>query len=310
MNTTKSRVQARPEVRIEDLSHEIGNTPLLHMSNLSTESVQVFAKCEWAQLSGSVKARAAYGIMASAITTGALHRGKSLLDASSGNTAIAYGHIGKMIGIDVTICLPENASLRRIEILRELGVDIVFTSPFEGTEGAQQKAREMWSSAPDRFYYADQYSNEANWQAHYNGTALEILRQTSRGISHFVAGLGTTGTFIGTTRRLKEEQGVKAVALQPDAAFHALEGWKHLETADVPAIFDPQVADEQRPVSSDDAIDMVLRIDRDMGLRISPSSAANLVGAEQLANELESGLVVTVMPDSIDRYRELEQQLF
>ena len=310
MNNTRVLTKQNPQTAIDALGGQVGNTPLLHLTNISREGVEVYAKCEWAQLSGSVKARAAYGIVKEAIGSGLLYPGKQLLDASSGNTAIAYGHIGRALDIDVTICLPENASIRRIELLRELGVEIVFTSPFEGTEGAQAKARELWASDPDRYFYADQYSNAANWRAHYNGTALEILSQTAYGITHFVAGLGTTGTFVGTTRRLKEEVGVTAVALQPDSALHALEGWKHLETADIPAIYDSSVADAMRQVSSEAAIDMIARMDRDMGLRISPSSAANLVGAANLANELESGLIVTVMPDSIDRYKELERQIF
>jgi len=310
MNGTTTRPKSRKS-DIDSVGKDIGNTPLLLIPALSSDTVKVYAKCEWDQLSGSVKARAAFSIIRNALDKGGLYPGKSLLDASSGNTAIAYGYIAKALGVDVTICLPRNASQRRIEMLNDLGVEIVYTSPFEGTEGAQQKARELFAADPDKYFYADQYSNEANWQAHYFGTAPEIIEQTQGLITHFVAGLGTTGTFIGTTKRLKEEiPHIKCVGLQPDSPMHIMEGWKHLETADVPRIYDVTAADVVQEVSSEDALEMIKRIDSAMGVRISPSSAANLVGAANLAKTIERGVIVTVLPDSIDRYKEIENELF
>lgn len=309
MTTKTAQVQTLAD-KIGDIGEQIGGTPLLHFPTLSTGSVKVYAKAEWTQLSGSVKARAAYGIIREAIESGKLTQGVELLDASSGNTAIAYGAICAKLDIACTICLPRNASQRRIELLNELGVHIHFTSPFEGTEGAQREARELNAAHAGRFYYADQYSNEANWKAHYNGTALEILDQTFGEITHFVAGLGTTGTFTGTARKLKEELAPRCIALQPDTALHILEGWKHLETADIPGIYDNALHDEVLPIDADSTIAMMQHINKAAGLRLSPSSAANLVGAKAVADTLKEGVVVTVLPDSIDRYKELEQEVF
>ena len=188
-------------------------------------------------------------------------------------------------------------------------MEIIFTSPFEGTEGAQEEARRLAVNDPDRYYYADQYSNPANIEAHYHGTAPEILEQTGGQITHFVAGLGTTGTFSGTARRLKN-RGIVTIALQPDGPLHIMEGWKHLETADVPAIYESQWVDEMLEISSEEAFDMIRTVADREGLRISPSSAANLVGARQVAERLDRGVVVTVMPDSLERYSEIEQQVF
>jgi S-sulfo-L-cysteine synthase (O-acetyl-L-serine-dependent) len=290
--------------------HVIGNTPLLPFDSLSTATTSVFAKAEWRQLGGSVKARAAFAIIRNAIKNGDLNSDLYILDASSGNTAIAYGEICKKLGLGITICLPENASQRRIEVLRDLGVEIVFTSPFEGTEGAQLKAMELYAASPDKYFYADQYNNPDNWKAHYNTSAVEILNQTEHRITHFVAGLGTTGTFTGTARRLKEEIGCMCIALQPDSAMHIMEGWKHLETAQTPGIFDNRLPDEVISVSSEDAVDMMRDIEKISGLRLSPSSAANLVGAKIVADQLSEGVVVTMLPDSIERYHELETEIF
>lgn len=295
---------------LEKVGENVGNTPMIHIAPLSSDTVQVYAKCEWSQISGSVKARAAYNIVRSAVDRGALHPGKRLLDASSGNTAIAYGHIARAAGLEVTICLPRNASQRRIEMLNDLGVEIVFTSPFEGTEGAQEKARELFRENPDLYFYADQYSNEANWKAHYDGTALEIFEQTDGRLTHFVAGLGTTGTFVGTTRRLKELGDITCIGLQPDSPMHIMEGWKHLETADVPSIYDQTVADDILDIASEDVIDMMKLIDGHLGLRISPSASANLVGAGKVARSIDRGIIVTTMADAIDRYSEIEKEVF
>ncbi len=296
--------------KVSKISDMIGNTPLLPLDSLSTDTTKVYAKAEWKQLGSSVKARAAYAIIQKAIDDGDLHNHKTLLDASSGNTAIAYGAICKELGLKVTICLPENASKSRIEELTELGVEIIYTSPFEGTDGAQQKAKELYALDPVRYFYADQYNNANNWKAHYNTTALEILNQTNNSITHFIAGLGTTGTFTGTSRRLKEKIGCTCIALQPESPMHIMEGWKHLETAVTPGIYDNRVPDEIIHISTDDTIEMMLEIERTNDIRISPSSAANLVGAKIVAQRMSSGVVVTMLPDSIERYKELEAEIF
>jgi cysteine synthase B len=289
----------------------IGNTPLISFPNVfRKENVFLFAKQEWKQLSGSVKARAAYAIFRDALDKGQLHPGKILLDATSGNTGIAYAQIGKILGIRVALCLPENASTERKEILRSLGAELILTSRFEGTDGAQELARSMADEYPELYFYADQYKNENNWKAHYYGTAPEILSQVPD-ITHFVTGLGTTGSFVGTGRRLKKEKpSIKLISLEPDNPLHGLEGWKHLETAVVPKIYDPSVADENMEISTEDAYQMMVDVKEKEGLILSPSSAANLVGAIRVAARLERGTVVTLLPDNGDKYGELINKLF
>jgi cysteine synthase B len=296
--------------RVRDMVSYVGSTPLIQIEALSSKKVQVLAKAEWQQIGHSVKARAAYSIVRHAIETGKLDRSKSLLDASSGNTAIAYATILKELGLKATICLPSNASQMRIRTLRDLDVDLVLTSPFEGTEGAQERARQLYKERPNYFFYADQYSNPANWQAHYNTTAPEILEQTGNRITHFVAGLGTTGTFTGTSRRLRETLDIRLIALQPDGPMHVMEGWKHLETASVPDIYDNTLADDLLEISSEETYDMIVFLDKSEGLRLSPSAAANVVGAKKVADKISSGVIVTILPDSIHRYEEVEQELF
>ena len=289
----------------------IGNTPLISFPNVfRKQNVFLFAKQEWKQLSGSVKARAAYAIFRDALDKGQLHPGKILLDATSGNTGIAYAQIGKILGIRVALCLPENASTERKEILRSLGAELILTSRFEGTDGAQELARSMAHEYPELYFYADQYKNENNWKAHYYGTAPEILTQVP-GITHFVTGLGTTGSFVGTGRRLKKEKpSIKLISLEPDNPLHGLEGWKHLETAVVPKIYDPSVADENMEISTEDAYQMMIDVKEKEGLILSPSSAANLVGAIRVASGLKKGTVVTLLPDNGDKYGELINKLF
>jgi cysteine synthase B len=261
------------------------------------------------QLSGSVKARAAYNIILKALENGALNSNKVLLDATSGNTGIAYAAISKKLGIKVSLCLPENASKERKDILQSLGVEIIYTSKFEGTDGAQQVARELAEKHPDQFFYADQYKNDNNWKAHYHGTAVEIYSELP-GITHFIAGLGTTGTFVGTGRRLKElNPSIRLISLQPDSALHALEGWKHLETAMVPTIYDASVADDSWEVSTEEAYEVLKTAAKHEHLLLSPSSAANLAGAIRLANSLEEGVVVTVLPDNADKYSEVIKRI-
>ena len=295
---------------VRALEKEIGHTPLHPVTGLlPAGKVKLYAKKEWMQLSGSVKARAGYNIIRRAIETGSLTRNRILLDATSGNTGIAYAHIAARLGIPVTLCLPENASRERKEILQSLGVQLVLTSRFEGTDGAQQVARAMAAEDPEKYFYADQYKNENNWKAHYHSTALEIYNAVP-GITHFVAGLGTTGTFVGTGRRLRELQpSIRLISLQPDFALHGLEGWKHLETAVVPEIYDPGVADANETVSTEEAHQLVKEAWQKEGLLLSPSSAANLAGAIRVARRLEEGIVVTVLPDNADKYSEIIQKL-
>jgi S-sulfo-L-cysteine synthase (O-acetyl-L-serine-dependent) len=297
--------------KLADLRSQIGNTPLISFPNIfRKENVSIYAKQEWEQLSGSVKARAAYAIFRDAIEKKQLHAGKILLDATSGNTGIAYAHIGKILGIKVALCLPENASIERKEILRSLGVELILTSRFEGTDGAQEAARFMANKSPDLYFYADQYKNENNWKAHYHGTAVEILNEVP-GITHFVTGLGTTGSFVGTSRRLKKEKpSVKLISLEPDNPLHGLEGWKHLETAVVPKIYDPSIADDNLEIDTEEAYRMILEVKNKEGLILSPSSAANLVGAIRVASSIDKGTIVTLLPDNGDKYGELIKKLF
>jgi cysteine synthase B len=289
----------------------IGNTPLYELTSVwKHKRVRILAKLEWCQLGGSVKSRPAFYIINHAIECGELHKGKQLLDASSGNTGIAYASIGAALGIPVTICLPENASKERKEILNALGANIEYTSRFEGTDGAQTVAREIASMYPEKFYYADQYNNRNNWRAHFETTANEIWSQTNGSITHFVAGLGTTGTFSGISKRLRHlNPAIEFIGLQPDNPMHGLEGWKHLETAKVPGIFKPELVDRTLTVDTLEAYDMLKEVAQKEGLLISPSAAANLVGAIKVAEQLESGVVVTTFSDNADKYSEVIQQI-
>lgn len=297
--------------KITAIEKRVGNTPLYRvpLSLYNKPGVEIFAKKEWKQIGGSVKARAGYNIIRRAIESGELTAGKILLDATSGNTGIAYAAIGREIGLKVALCLPENASIERKQILTDLGVDIIYTSPFEGTDGAQQKALELFKEFPDKYFYADQYKNENNWRAHYNTTAKEIIEEIP-GITHFVAGLGTTGTFIGTGRRLRElRRDIKLISFQPDSALHGMEGWKHLETAVVPTIYDASVANENIDISTEEAYDMLKRVYKADELLLSPSSAANIAGAVKVASQIEKGVIVTVLPDNAEKYSEVINKL-
>ena len=248
-------------------------------------------------------------IIRNAIDKHQLNEKTILLDATSGNTGIAYAAIAREIGLKVSLCLPENASLERKEILTSLGVDIIYTSPLEGTDGSQQVAQDLVNKEPGKYFYADQYKNENNWKAHYNTTAFEILDQVPN-ITHFVAGLGTTGTFVGTGRRLRElRPDVQLIALQPDSALHGLEGWKHLPTAVVPKIYDDTVADEVLEVTTEQAYAMLKKVHDVEGLLLSPSSAANVVGSIMIAERIKKGTIVTVLPDNADKYSEVIKKL-
>ncbi len=297
--------------RVQALAPFVGNTLLFDVSSLQNNpDVKIYAKLEWNQLSNSVKARAAYRIIRTAVEAGLIDENKGIIDASSGNTAVAYATIGAHIGLPVTLCVPENASAQKKAALKALGANIVYTSRFGTTDEAQAKAKELSEAHPEKYLYTDQYANENNWKAHYYSTALEIWEQTQSQITHYVAGLGTTGTFIGTARRLKElNPFISLTSLQPDSAMHGLEGWKHLESALVPKIYDGQVADQNLFIDTMEAFDMIKTAASKSGLLLSPSSAANLVGALKVANSIESGVIVTIFPDHASNYPEILEQV-
>lgn len=299
------------EQRLLQIESLIGNTPLFPINNLiQKEGVKIYAKLEWQQLSNSVKARAGFNIIKQAIEDGELSRTKGLLDASSGNTGVAYATIGAALGIPVTLCIPENISSQKITTLKSKGAEIVFTSKFGTTDEAQQKAKELAAENPDKFYYADQYGNDNNWLAHYNGTAEEIWRQTNGEVTHFIAGLGTTGTFGGTSKKLKElNPNIQTISLQPETAMHGLEGWKHLESAIIPKIYNDTIADENRFIDTIDSYNMVKDAAKHEGLLLSPSAAANLVGAIQLAETIDEGVIVTTFADHGSNYQEVLNQI-
>ena len=286
----------------------IGNTPLLRLERIGRHfpNVELAAKAEWFNPGGSVKDRPALSMIQAGLASGALIPGKRIIDATSGNTGIAYAMVGAALGYGVTLCLPDSASHERKKILGAFGAELVITPGDEGTDGAIRRVKEMVAANPEKYFYPDQYSNPANWQAHYRTTGNEIWEQTAGRITHFVAGLGTSGTFMGTTRRLRElNPEIRCTSLQPDASFHGLEGWKHMETAMVPAIYDDQLADENLVVSTEDAYRMVTRLSREEGLLVSPSAAAALLGSLQVAGKIPQGqhaVIVTVFPDSGMKY--------
>jgi S-sulfo-L-cysteine synthase (O-acetyl-L-serine-dependent) len=294
----------------ECIENQIGNTPLVGFRRITAhlpQNIGVYAKAEWTNPGGSVKDRAAYNIIRQAEIDGKLTPGKILLDSTSGNTGIAYAMIGASKGYQVKLFLPQNASAERIAILRAYGVDIVFTDPLEGSDGAIRAVRELAAAEPNKYFYADQYNNPANWQAHYKTTGVEIWEQTEGTITHFVAGLGTTGTLIGTGKRLKEyNPDVQIVALQPDSPFHGLEGLKHIPTAIRPGIYDDTVPDRQIVANTEETYRMARQLARQEGYLVGISAAAAMVGAMQLANELaengESGVIVTLFPDNAYKY--------
>jgi S-sulfo-L-cysteine synthase (O-acetyl-L-serine-dependent) len=289
------------------LGDRIGNTPLLRFERVTSDlaDVQVLAKAEWANPGGSVKDRAACNIIEDALRSGRLTPGKVLLDSTSGNTGIAYAMLGAAYGIAVTLCMPSNVSSERKKVLNAYGATIVYTDPGEGSDGAIVMARKMASAEPDKYVYVDQYSNAANWRAHYeNGTGDEIWRQTDGRITHFVAMLGTSGTFVGTSRRLKElKPSIQCISLQPDSPFHGIEGGKHMESSIVPNIYDPEIADGDIGIRTEDAHAMVMRLAREEGLLVGVSSGAAMVGALEVARSAPAeSVVVTVFPDSGERY--------
>jgi cysteine synthase B len=299
----------RPQGRAgQSVLELIGNTPLLRLAKVGSEfpHAEFYAKAEWYNPGGSVKDRPALSMVQAGVASGALRHGKTIIDATSGNTGIAYAMIGAALGYGVKLCLPDSASHERKRILSALGAELVITSGDEGTDGAIRRVHEIVASDPERYFYPDQYSNPANWQAHYRTTAKEIWEQTGARITHFVAALGTSGTFVGASRRLKElNPSIRCISLQPDAAFHGLEGWKHMQTALRPAIYDDTLADENLEVATEEAYRLVKRIAREEGLLVSPSAAAALLGCFQVAKSLardERAVIVTVFADSASKY--------
>lgn len=281
----------------------IGNTPLLKLSLLATD-VPVFAKAEHLNPGGSVKDRAALSMILEGERSGKLKPGMTILDATSGNTGIAYAMIGASRGYSVKVCLPKNASKQRKQILRHYGVEIVETDPMLLTDGAQRVARDIFASDPHKYFYPDQYNNDANWLAHYETTANEIWKQTGGRVTHFITGLGTSGTFVGVVRRLRElNPSLKAVAVQPESPLHGLEGLKHMPTAIRPGIFDASLVSDTLEVSTEDALLMTGRLAREQGIFVGPSSGANVIAARRLAASLRPpAVVVTVLCDGGERY--------
>jgi S-sulfo-L-cysteine synthase (O-acetyl-L-serine-dependent) len=291
-----------------NLLDRIGNTPLLHLATLTPglAGVQVLGKAEWCNPGGSVKDRAAANIVAEARRFGKFGPGKILLDSTSGNTGIAYAMIGAAQGFPVTLCMPENVSVERKRILQAYGANIIYTDPGDGSDGAIRYARELFAGAPDKYFYADQYSNDANWRAHYIGTANEIWQQTHGRVTHFVSMLGTSGTFVGTTRRLKElNPHVRCISLQPDSAFHGIEGAKHMASAIVPKIYDSTLADDNIEIATEASYKMVKQLARKEGLLVGISAGAAIVGCLEVASNLKKGqqaTIVTILCDSGDKY--------
>jgi len=286
----------------------IGNTPLLRLDRLTGNlpGVQLLGKAEWLNPGGSVKDRAAANIVAEARRSGEFGPGKTLLDATSGNTGIAFAMIAAAQGFQVTLCMPDNVSVERKHILRAYGAKVIYTDAADGSDGAIRKARELYAQEPAKYFYADQYSNDANWQAHYHGTANEIWQQTEGRLTHFVSMMGTSGTFVGTTRRLKElNSKIRCVSLQPDSPFHGIEGAKHMASSIVPKIYDSGLADLNLGIATEDAYVMAKRLAREEGLLVGISAAAAVVGCLQVARQLkagESAVFVAILPDSGDKY--------
>jgi cysteine synthase B len=286
----------------------IGNTPLLRIERLGRDypNAEIYSKLEWLNPGGSVKDRPALEMIRDAERTGRLKPGQTILDATSGNTGIAYAMIAAASGYHVKLCLPASASEERKRILAAYGAELVITPGDEGSDGAIVRARQIMTAEPGKYFYSDQYNNPANWRAHYKTTANEIWEQTAGRITHFVAGLGTSGTFVGTTRRLKElNPAIHCISLQPDAAFHGLEGWKHMPSSIMPGFYDATLADASLTIKTEDAYSMVKRAAREEGLLLSPSSAAALIGCFQVAASLgpeEHAVFVTIFADSGTRY--------
>ncbi len=297
-----TRINTQAASRPTDL---VGNTPLLELSSVSREvpGVRILGKAEWYNPGGSVKDRPALWMIRDGEKSGELGPGKVILDATSGNTGIAYAWIGASLGYKVKLCMPKNASEERKKILRAYGVEVVLTDPGEGSDGAIREARRLYAENPERYFYPDQFKNPANPRSHYESTAPEIWEQTDGEVTHFVAGLGTSGTFVGTATRLREyNPEIKVISFEPDSPFHGLEGMKHMASAIVPEIYDPTIADQNFGTPTEDAYDMVKHLAREEGILVGISAGATVATSLRVARELESGVVITVLCDSADKY--------
>jgi len=293
---------SRPSSSIVDL---IGNTPLIRLTSFEAglRNVELYAKAEWKNPGGSVKDRPASRMIADGEKAGKLTRDKIILDATSGNTGIAYAMIGAARGFKVRLCMPENVTPERKKVLRAFGAEVVFTSAMDGSDGAIIKAREMYAADPDLYFYPDQYNNESNWRAHFDTTGPEILEQTEGRLTHFVAGLGTSGTFVGVGRRLRQASpAVKLISVQPDSPLHGLEGLKHMDSAIVPGIYDPTLADEDLRVGTEEAFEITRQLARKEGLLVGISSGANMAGALRVAEKVSDAVIVVIFCDAGDKY--------
>jgi len=306
MSSPSGAIQAADRTAASSVLDLIGRTPLVRLHHFEREvpaGVELYAKAEWQNPGGSVKDRAAARMILEGEASGRLTAGRTILDATSGNTGIAYAMVGTSRGYSVKLCVPENASPERKLILRALGAELVLTDPLEGTDGSIREARRMYAADPDRYFYPDQYSNDANWRAHYDTTAPEIIEQTSGRLTHFIAGLGTSGTFMGTGRLLRQfNPSIRLISFQPDSPFHGLEGLKHMESAIVPAIYDPTLADEDLRIGSERSYEMVRRLAREEGLLGGISSGAALAVMLDVARRLDRGVIVTIFPDGAEKY--------
>ena len=306
IESPRSRTSFTEADVLRGIGRFVGNTPLIKLNAVTTglpSEVEVFGKAEHMNPGGSVKDRAALSMLRAGIRSGELHPGKTLIDASSGNTGIAYAMLCASMGIPMELAIPASASPERLALLRAYGAKLFLTDPMEGMDGAQAEVKSIVSARPSRYFYPDQYNNDANWEAHYTGTAPEILHQTDRRITHFVAGLGTTGTFVGTSRRLRKEiPEIRCISFQPSSPLHSIEGMKHMASSHVPGIYDVTLADEELVCTTEEALLMTQRLAREEGLFVGISAGASVAVAMKLARNLSRGVVVTVLCDGGARY--------
>lgn len=300
--TTKS-LDMQPKTNVIEengLLRRIGNTPLVEIKTIfSSNKIRILAKLEWFNPGGSAKDRPAYNMIRMGEKNGALHPGKTIVDSTSGNTGIAYAMIAAAKGYKTLLAVPENVSIGKKKLLTSYGAELLLTDPLEGSDGSSLVIQELYDKSPEQYFYPDQYGNDANWQAHYNSTALEIYSESQQEITHFVAGLGTSGTFMGTSRRLKElDPQIQTISFMPNSPLHGLEGLKHMPSSIIPPIYDPSLADEHLEIATEEAQRILLQLAREEGLLAGLSSSAALVAALQVAKNIDRGTIVTVFPDS------------